>query len=174
MLKLQFPLPVKLVCAFIYPEEETYARTKQILQNKFGGIDFESEKIDFDFTDYYHPEMGKPLYRRFLSFKKLQKADKFAKIKLFCIRLEKKFSTKGKRAINIDPGYLNEAKLILTTTKDFSHRIYLKDGIYAEVTLHYKDGQFREFPTTFPDYRTQVYKNIFSDIRNIYQQQLPK
>jgi hypothetical protein len=174
MLKKVFPLPVKLITAFIYSNKENYQKTKNILTRKFGSIDFESREIDFNFTTYYEPEMGKPLWRRFLSFKKLQKPDNFAGIKDYCIKLEQKFSLNGKRIVNIDPGYINEAKLVLTTTKDFHHRIYLGKGIFAEITLAYsaKEKNFTDFPTTFPDYRTPEYKKILLEIRDLYRQQL--
>lgn len=166
------PLPVKFICGFIYTTEEIYQGTKKKLERKFGPIDFESERIDFTSTEYYYPEMGKPLSRRFISFKKLRKPEQFVNIKLYCVKLEKKFALNLHRRINIDPGYINEAKLILTTTKDFAHRIYLGKGIYAEVTLSYLNGCFSEFPTTFPDYRTPRYKKIFFNIRKIYRQQI--
>jgi len=166
------PLPVKFICGFIYSKEHTYKKTRSILEKKFGKIDFESQAIDFNFTDYYRDEMGKPLFRRFISFKKMHNPSSFVNIKLFCIKIEKRYSSEDKRTINIDPGYLNDAKLVLTTTKDFSHRIYLNKGIYAEVTLCFKGGSFCDFPTTFPDYRTCLYKDIFLTIRNIYRQNL--
>lgn len=172
MLRLDFPKPVKFICAFIYSSQKNYNQAKKILSRKFGNIDFESERINFDYTDYYYPEMGNPLYRTFLSFEKLKDPSQFIKIKLFCIKLEKKFAQKEKRSVNIDPGYINEAKLVLTTTKDFSHRIYLAKGIYAETTLIFKDGCFGELATTFPDYRTTLYKDIFKQIRNLYTKQL--
>jgi hypothetical protein len=172
MLEIKLPLPVKFICAFLYREENIYLAAKKILCRKFGTIDFESERIDFDFTDYYENEMGKPLFRRFLSFVKLQDASAFVKIKLFCIKVEKKFSENGKRNVNIDPGYLTEAKLVLTTTKDYSHRVYLAKGVYAETTLYYNDAKFCDFNTTYPDYRTAKYKQILLSIREIYHGQL--
>ena len=172
MLEIHLPLPVKFICGFIYTTEDIYQNTKKYLERKFGLIDFESERIDFTFTEYYHPEMGKPLSRRFISFKKLRKPEQFVNIKLYCLRLEKKFAHNLHRQINIDPGYINEAKLVLTTTKDFAHRICLGKGIYAEVTLSYLKGSFSEFPTTFPDYQTSQYKKIFFYIRKIYHQQI--
>ncbi|MCK4916830.1 MAG: DUF4416 family protein [Candidatus Omnitrophica bacterium] len=168
MLQLQIPIPVKFFCALIYSNEDIYLKTKLILQKKFGKIDFESQLIPFNFTDYYSKEMGECLYRRFISFKKLRLPCKFANIKLYCIKLEKLFSSKNSRKINIDPGYINESKLVLTTTKDFSHRIYLKKGIFAEITLSFINGKFSNWPTTFPDYRTDEYKNIFNIIREKY------
>ena len=172
MLYTQLPLPVKFICAFIYADKDAYSKTEIILEKKFGKIDFQSQEIDFNFTDYYHQEMGKPLFRRFISFKKLRKASDFVAIKLFCIKLENKFAQKKQRRVNIDPGYINDAKLVLTTTKDFSHRIYLNKGIFAEVTLHFANGKFNYFPTTFPDYKTPQYTNIFLSIRKKYHKQI--
>ena len=172
MLETFAPLPVKAICAFIYSNEEVYSQTKKILERKYGVIDFESRRINFIHTPYYEPEMGKPLYRRFISFKKLRKADKFVDMKLFCIKLEKKYAKDNKRIVNIDPGYINDAKLVLTTTKDFAHRIYLSKGIFAEVTLVYKDKTFQDLPTTFPDYRTPEYKEILRAIKSNYHNQL--
>lgn len=174
MLPNCLPLPVKFICGLIYFQEIVYKEAKAILERKFGPIDFESQVINFDFTSYYYEEMGKPLFRRFISFKKLKDPSNFIKIKRFCLQIEKKFSRQGKRRINIDPGYLNEAKLVLTTIKDFSHRIYLGKGIYAEVTLYFKKGKFRDFPTTFPDYKTPLYKDIFQTIRDTYREDIKK
>jgi hypothetical protein len=168
MLKLNFPKPVKFIVAFIYAQDIIYQKTKKILIKKFGKIDYESNEINFNSTDYYYPEMGRPLFRRFLSFKKLKDPAQFIKIKLFCIKIEKKFAKNNARTINIDPGYIHKAKLVLTTTKNFAHRIYLGKGVYAEVTLFYKDSHFQHLPTTFLDYRTDTYKDIFEQIRNIY------
>jgi len=174
MLQRYLPLPVKLICGLIYSDETIYRAAKTALEKKFGKIDFESRPIDFDFTDYYEKEMGKPLFRRFISFERLRKADEFVSVKLSCIKIEKKYSVRTKRTINIDPGYINEAKLVLTTTKDFSHRIYLRRGIFAEVTLIFNKGRFFDFSTTFPDYRTSRYKDIFVIIRRIYSGQVKK
>lgn len=178
------PLPVKFICGFIYSQTSVYNKALSILQNKFGQVDFESKIIPFNFTDYYKKEMGKDLLRRFISFKNLKNPADSVKIKLFCIKLEKKFSRYVRtglcacpsRTINIDPGYINEAKLVLTTTKDFHHRIYLNKGIFAEVTLSYNSDKknFDDFSTTFPDYRTQKYKDIMLEIRNLYRKQLKR
>lgn len=185
MLDIRPVLPVKFICAFIYSDESLYKKTKTLMERKFGKIDFESQKIDFNHTDYYMSEMGKNLFRRFISFKKLINPKRIVDIKLFCIKLEKKLAVKDRRRteslrsherrrrINIDPGYLTEAKLVLSTTKDFAHRIYLNKGIYAEVTLTYSSrGEFCDFPTTFSDYKTPRYKEIFLKIREILYKQL--
>ena len=172
MLEFQSPLKVKFVCGLIFHTEGVYTGTKSTLEKKFGPIDMESEPIAFNFTDYYEKEMGKNLIRRFITFKKLQDPAAFVTIKRFCVKLEKKFSINHARRINIDPGYINESKLILTTTKDFSHRIYLGKGVFAEITLNYRGKGFKDHETTFPDYRTDTYKNIFLKIRETYRTQI--
>ncbi len=172
MLKRLFPLAVKFFCGFIYSNEDSYLKTYKILERKFGKIDFASVRFDFIFTSYYEKEMGRSLYRRFVSFERLKDPAKFAAIKLFCIKIEKKLTQGGKRTINIDPGYINEGKLVLTTTKDYCHRIYVGCGIFEEVTLYYKDSNFQDLPTTYPDYKTPGYKEIFLVLREKYRQQL--
>jgi len=172
MLSLKLPLPVKIICGFIYFDELIYSAAKKMITAKFGPLDLESGKIEFNATNYYYSEMGKPLFRRFISFKKTINPRDIIKIKLYCIRVEKKYAINNKRSINIDPGYINEAKLVLATTKDFAHRLYLGKGIYAEVTLCFRDKKFQSLSTTFPDYCTPEYKKIFLLIRNAYRRQL--
>ncbi|MCM8830890.1 MAG: DUF4416 family protein [Candidatus Omnitrophica bacterium] len=172
MLQLKYPVWVKYICGFIYSHQNIYNQAKQILIKKFGEIDYESNEIVFNFTNYYSKEMGELLWRRFISFKKLYDPAKLISFKLVCLKVEKKFAINNNRRVNIDPGYISSAKLILATTKDYYHRIYLGKGIYAEVTLHYQNNTFYDFPTTYPDYRTAEYKDIFLKIRAIYQQQI--
>lgn len=126
----------------------------------------------FDYTDYYNEEFGSPLKRQFISFKKLINPDELAGIKVATNRLEKKLSHNSSRIINIDPGYLDMAKLVLATTKDYKHRIYLSKGIYAEVTLRYENKTFQPWEWSYPDYRTAQYLAIFNQIRQIYSSQI--
>ena len=128
-----------------------------------------SEQVGFAANADYYANLG-----RFISFKKLVKPSEIVEAKLFCVRLEKRLAIVGKRRINIDPGYLNEAKVVLSTTKDFSHRIYLGKKIFAEVTLIYRDKAFRNLAWTFPDYKTKPYKEILAAIRNLYKENLKK
>lgn len=163
--------PVKLIIGFIFNDENILNRAKFYLERRFGKIDFESQNLSFIYTDYYEKEFGKDLLRKFISFKKLIAPDKLAEIKIFTNKIEQKLSKGIKRKINIDPGYLNLSKLVLATTKDYVHRIYLKKGIYAEVTLFYQDKMFRPWQWTYPDYRTSEYLAIFNRTRDIYAQQ---
>lgn len=164
--------PVKLIVGFIFKEDRILHKAKVLLEKHFGKIDFESQTLDFVHTDYYKKEFGPGLKRRFVSFKKLIAPDSLAKIKKITRHLEKKLSYKQARLINLDPGYLDLSKLILATAKDYQHRIYLKHGIYAEVTLFYQNKTFNPWEWTYPDYKQQQYLAIFNQIRDIYRRQI--
>lgn len=171
MARAQKPQKVKLIIGLI-AKREYLAPVISVLNRKFGGIDFKSDVFEFKYTDYYFKEMGEPLYRQFIAFEKLISPSELWKIKVYTNKLEMKFSKDGKRQANIDPGCLNFSRLILASAKDFSHRIYLNKGIYAEITLIYRDGEYQTLPWTFPDYATETYRRIFRQIRDIYGKQV--
>lgn len=170
--KISRPEKVKLIVGFITSNVLVYEKTKKILVRRFGEIDFESDYFKFVFTKYYEKEMGSNLKRCFLSFKQLIEPCDIAKIKIFTNDIETKFTVRNKRQINIDPGYLNLAKLVLATTKDYNHRLYLSKGIFAEITLSYLGNAFRSWKWTYPDYKTQSYIDVFNKIREIYYKQI--
>lgn len=159
---------VKLIIGFIYKDEAVFIKAKEWLKEKFGKIDFESIGIDFNCTDHYEAEMGKGLKRKFISFSKLIPIQDLYRIKLYANRLETRFLTAKCRQINIDPGYLDLAKLVLATTKDYAHRIFLRKGIFAEVTLSFRGSSFSANEWTYPDYRSKEYIDIFNQIRKLY------
>ncbi|HRU38781.1 MAG TPA: DUF4416 family protein [Candidatus Goldiibacteriota bacterium] len=167
---LKKPLKEKLICGFIYKETGVYEKAKKSLASRFGKIDFESREIDFNYTRYYAAEMGEGLKRRFVSFEKLIDPDKLADAKIFSNKVEEKHLYPGtkNRMINIDPGLICESKLVLATTKNFSHRVYIGKGIYAEVTLLYKNGGFKTLEWTYPDYASDKYIDIISRIRSLF------
>lgn len=169
--KIIISKPVKLICGLISNDEALFLAAKRLLEKKFGPVDFESERLKFDHTSYYADELGQDLKRVFLSFKKLFDPSYLSRAKIYSDKIEKFLSCKGKRRINIDPGYIDLAKVVLASTKDFSHRIYLGRGIYAEITLIFKNGGFQVLDWTYPDYRTSEYLKIVSDIRGAYHRQ---
>jgi len=171
--KIKKRLPVKLITGLIFKKNTAVRKAKSILSRHFGRIDFESPVLPFKHTDYYQKEFGASLKRQFLSFQKLIDPAALSKVKVLTNKIEIKLSAGKKRLINIDPGYLDLAKLVLATTKDYSHRIYLDAGIYAEVTLFFEDKKFKPYSWTYPDYRTDEYAEIFHKIRNIYLCALP-
>jgi hypothetical protein len=164
--------PVKLIIGFIFKEEAILNKAKPILEKRFGKIDFESQTLPFNHTTYYEKEFGKDLKRRFISFKKLTIPCGLPQIKIYTNRVEKQLSRGPSRLINIDPGYLDLAKLILASTKDYKHRVYLNKGVYAEVTLFYENKSYRPWEWTYPDYKSNEYIALFNRIRDIYAGQI--
>ncbi|AKL98207.1 DUF4416 family protein [Endomicrobium proavitum] len=148
---------VKLFCGIITSGDDVTNKALNRLKEKFGEIDFKSEIIDFtQFSNYYNPEMGAVLRRFWVSFDKLIYADEISDIKIWTNSAEDSFADGEKRKINIDPGYITPATVILATTKDFSHRIYLSKGIYGEVTTIYKKDGFMKLPWSYQDYMSQT------------------
>lgn len=169
------PSPVKLIIGAIFASEGILIKARQRLERKFGPVDFQSPAIPFDFTDYYRQEMGPNLTRRFFSFQRLIRPEELAGIKLYTNRLEKQFSPGGNklfRTINLDPGYMSQAKLVLASCKNYYHRIYLGKSVFAEITLYFQDGAFKFHPWTYPDYKSASYIKSFTTIREIYRKQL--
>jgi len=166
--KPETPHKVKLITGLLYNDTEALGKAEAMLARKFGGIDFASAVLDFTHSDYYAEEMGGGLKRKFLGFRKLLGLKDIYKVKLSTNALEKRLSKNGRRSVNIDPGYLDLAKLVLFSTKDYTHRVYLNEGIFAEVTLFYRDRKFNPWPWTYPDYKSEAYIDIFNSIRELY------
>lgn len=143
------------------------------LEDHFGPIDSTSQVIAFNFTGYYSAEMGADLKRQFVSFEEPVSMDKLVERKILTNAIEKEWAVTNKRTVNIDPGYLSLHQIVLASTKKFYHRIYLQDGIYAEVTLHYRKGKgWTAFEWTYADYRSEMASSYFSGLREIYKKQL--
>jgi hypothetical protein len=169
------PLPVKLFMGVITSIPEIVPEAKARLSGLFGAVDLESEVYPFDFTHYYDEEMGTPLRRCFFSFSELIEPSAIADVKIRTNDLEQTFALENpavKRPMNLDPGYLENAKIVLASTKNYYHRILVSQGIYAEVTLHFEAGRWQSFPWTFPDFRTDRYNGFFTSLRNLYRRQL--
>ncbi len=127
---------------------------EQILQ-PFGTVWDKSEPFLFSYSDYYAPEMGAPLEKQFVIFQGLYPVENAVATKLQALELEQQFSREGRRTVNIDPGYLTLAKLVLTTTKNYDHRIHIGKGLYGDVQLRFRKGRFVFNPWTYPDYQAQ-------------------
>ena len=154
--KIRPAQPVKLIAGIIAASGEQAAVAEEHLVAAWGAVDTRSPVVPFTFTDYYGPEMGPELIRYWVSFERLMDPGELAGRKRFSNNIEARYAEQGNRRMNIDPGYLTPAKLVLASTKDYSHRIYLADGIYAEVTLtwQHRNG-FHALPWTYPDYQSE-------------------
>jgi hypothetical protein len=167
------PKAVKLVMSFIFKEEKDFASALSETDSRYGPVDFLSESLPFDFTTYYEPEMGKGLGRRIASFEPLISPGQLSGVKLWTNALEaRSLNERGGRKVNIDPGYLAASKFILATGKDYSHRIYLGEGIYGDLTLIFQKGGFAPLPWTYPDYASQPLIGLLNLLRKRYLWQL--
>jgi hypothetical protein len=162
----------KLVIGVLSGDPENEDRLAAALKERFGPIDFKSPRIDFGFTPYYNDEMGTPIARFFLSFEWLVPPDTLAAIKGATNRIETEFAVAGKRRFNLDPGILSLSRFILASAKDSSHRIPLREGIYAEVELMFEHKGFRPVEWTYSDYRSRAYLDILDHIREAYRLQV--
>lgn len=164
--------PVKLIFSVFAPDAQMINQTIVHLSALYGPPDFVSDQIDFAYTDYYKPEMGSPLVRRFISMEKLIRPETLPDIKRSTNEIEEASATSGRRLVNIDPGYLAQAHLILATGKGYTHRPYLRDGIYADLTLIYQGKKFCPLPWTYPDYADEKQLAMLEAIRTRYLLQL--
>lgn len=174
--RIQEPEPVKLIVAMLSNRLDLFPEAMQKLSRVYGPVDFSSAPIPFTFTSYYDEEMGSGLMRQFCSLQRLIDPSLLSDVKIFSTEIERESArdVEGelKRGINIDPGYIALSKLVLASTKERSHRIYIGKGIYAEVTLQYEKKRFNPWHWTYPDFRSEEYLRICSHIREIYVQQL--
>jgi hypothetical protein len=168
MSRPQPPRPAKLVIGFFLKEKRFGDSVIKALVEKFGPVDVASSWFPFDFTTYYNDEMGTPLFRRLFGFKRLIEQRDLAQIKLATNSLEHQYSFGGKRPVNIDPGYLLHERFVLATGKNYSHRIYIGKGIYADLTLVYTHGRFEPLPWTYPDYASKNIIDFIGKVRKKY------
>jgi len=170
--RIRLPEKVCLITAVCYQHEQMKQNVVDRLQSVYGPPAHVSATIDFYHTQYYLKEMGTSLKKQYIAFDTHIDPALLADIKIVTNDLEEQFSDNGKRTVNIDPGYIELAKLILASTKNFSHRIYIGKGIYGDVQLYWKHGQFLTNPWTYPDYKEPQVLDFFTNVRNEYWQTL--
>jgi len=171
------PMQVQVVVGLIVNPAEDLGAVRAAVVEAFGPSDMESPVWPFDFTDYYAREMGTGLLRQFLALEELTAVDGLHRMKIASNAIEERFASGSKNAprpVNIDPGYICHSKLVLFSTKDFSHRIYVGDGIFAESTLEWRGREYITHPWTFPDYRSANYRNFFAEVRVNYVRKLAR
>ena len=165
-----------MIVGILAANEDCLKTAVEVLAAKLGNIDFVSNVWPFDQTDYYKDQTGENILRQFVSLKKLIDPGQLAEIKLASNELEQKLAARPAlsipRPINLDPGVIEPSKLILATTKNYSHRIYIGEKIYAEVTLVFDKGNWTPFEYTYPDYKQKCYHDFFSKVRTRLVEQL--
>jgi hypothetical protein len=162
------PAPVCLILALTCRTATEGDQALALFQEQAGAIALASSVFTFSHTRYYEAEMGSELIKAFYAFERLIDPTALISLKLFSNQIERQFSTHDQRRVNLDPGYLEAAKLILATTKNFSHRIYLGEGIYGDVQLFWRNGRFQVNPWTYPDYQDELARDFFTRARERY------
>ena len=166
------PSPAKLVIGLFMKEKALLPHLTASLCDAFGPVDLVSPWFSFDYTSYYEPEMGAPLFRRILAFQNLIPQEALSGIKLQTNALEAAHSRGDHRDVNIDPGYLLLSRFVLATGKNFAHRIYIGQNIYADLTLTYAKGGFQTLPWTYPDYASPEVRDFLLQVRYKYSMDL--
>lgn len=166
------PDPALLFIGIFYHKEAYFPEAKEKLKASFGEIAFESPALPWDYSEYYKEELGSPITRRFIFFKDVINPEALAGIKLLTNDLEQQLSSGGKRNINLDPGYLTPYQVVLASTKNYAHRIYVGKGIYAEVTLIHRDGRYCPHLFTYRDYASDEYIQLFERARNFLKERM--
>jgi hypothetical protein len=168
--RINKPLPGRLILSAIYSDVDPLHKALAEIERKYGRVEFESDEMEFLHTTYYREEMGEDLRRKFFAFTDLIERERLAEVKIWTNRLEAKYGeTVGDyvfRKVNLDPGILTLANLTLASTKDYSHRTYLGDGIFAEITLIYENKKFRSLPWTYPDYLEPEITAFLAQVRD--------
>ena len=161
--------PAALIAGITFARGDSLNRAVKLIVKEFGPVEMESSVFDFDITDYYTAEMGKHLKKQFYCFSHPIYIASLPDIKLFTNEVELKFTHCDTghllRTVNIDPGYVTLSKLVLASTKDYSHRIFIGKGIFGETTLRFMNGTFTLLENTYPDYRTPLAIDFFNEVR---------
>jgi hypothetical protein len=171
-----------LIVAAFGGDDQVLDWARDTATQAWGPIALSSDRFEFLETNYYEASMGPALKKTFFAFERLIDAANLADLKRQANDWEQTGATVAHRAdwtnvarpLNLDPGYMSQAKLVLASTKDHAHRIYLRRGIFAEATLLFQNGAWQGQPWTYPDYRREDYHRFFSQCRDYLRARLAK
>lgn len=164
--------PVKLFCGIIYKEHSHFNTACRELEKWENPIDIISHAFEFTQTQYYCNEMGEPLFRRFVSFRDLTPPEILVEVKERTNRIESEFSREGKRVVNLDPGFVSAANVIIATTKNHYHRVPLNRGIYAHMEYVFKKKAICSLEWTYPDFKNKLYLSFFQELYDRYKKEI--
>ncbi|MCX7944489.1 MAG: DUF4416 family protein [Deltaproteobacteria bacterium] len=170
--EIRIPSDVALIVSILYTDDLMFEAATKELYREFGKGIVLNFSAKFDFTNYYDEELGSPIFRRFWRSESLFKRELLAEVKLKTNDIESRFSIHNKRRFNLDPGFLSAENFVLATTKNYTHRIYLRAGIFADLTLIYKGREFKPLDWTYPDYASQEIRELLKSEREIYLKRL--
>lgn len=156
---------VTFFIGLIYREEQPAEEACAGMSALLGEIGLRSPAVPFAATDYYRGEMGAPLWRRFVAFRPWQPPERLPEVKIAAMELEERLAAGWRRTVNIDPGYLSAANVVIATAKNHYHRVPLRDGVYAHLEYVLKDGRLQFLPWTYPDFKSEAYLDFFNRLR---------
>jgi len=162
------PEPVKYFVAILWADENALPETYEYLIERGGVIDFSGVDKPFDLSDYYESEMGAHLYRRLIAFEAMRSPGELADAKRACIEIEGMLAGSQGRRVNLDIGYLDHNKIVLASVKAAGQKIYLANGIYADLVARYAEGRYQPFAWTFPDFKDGRYDEELTILRDKY------
>jgi hypothetical protein len=166
------PEPVKFFVALLWADAAALPETSARLVECFGVVDFVGPDRLFDLTSYYEAEMGANLQRRLIAFQSLRGPDEIVRAKVTCIEIEEALASADGRRVNLDVGYLDHNKIVLASAKGAGQKIYLSDGIYADLVARYAEGRYQPFAWTFPDFKDARYDAELGELRAAYLRQI--
>lgn len=166
------PEPMKYFVAILWADTSALGDAYARLSARWGAVDFSGPDRRFDLTHYYEPEMGADLFRRLVSFEALRSPEELAEAKRACIAIEAELAGPQGRRVNLDIGYLDHNKLVLASIKPAGQKIYLAQGVYADLVARYANGRYQPFPWTFPDFKDGRYDDELAALRATYLAQM--
>lgn len=171
--KVFVPDPVKLIFGVMWNQATDPVNVISFLENTWGEIESQSVVFDFGFTDYYLDESGPNLKKQYIALRNVVDINHIPEIKINSNILENKFFTlDDHRSVNLDPGYISEAKLVMATTKNLPHRVYIGLNMFADLQMIYKKPSFRPTPWAFGDIKQDALIAFFNEVRENYMRQL--
>ncbi len=171
-MRRNYPEDAVIFIASLFSSQDVFEAAAPRLKDLFGSVYYESAALPWDYSTYYDSELGTPLYRHFMFFEAVVDPVLLVEAKLAVGDIEKEFSINGNRQINLDPGYLSLAKVVLASRKNYSHRIYLGRGVFCELELFYQEGRFNPLPYTYFDYRDDRFLKFFTKARTLLKKRL--
>jgi hypothetical protein len=162
-------VPAQLVIGVIHADAAVRDQALSRLEQSLGPLERAADDLPFIWTDFYNAEMGAGLMRGFAVAERLVPRDSLVSSKVLSNRIERELARPdGSRVVNLDPGLMTPENFVLATTKPAGHRVYLSEGIFAEVTLRYRRGGFEPLDWTYPDYRSDELLQILNQVRRDY------
>jgi hypothetical protein len=164
----KIPSPAFLFFNIFSKKKDLIIQTLNEIEQYYGEFCWITSFFPFTSTHYYEKEFGNNLIRVIAALYNFIDQDRLLETKKFSYHLESKFSENKKRLVNIDPGMITAERLVLATGKNFTHRIYLGEGIFADLTLIFQKNSFRTLSWTFPDYGSKEFISFFNNARDTY------